>query len=155
MFPFRLPVLLILLFPIAEIYTFVEIGGRLGGWQTVAWVIASAVVGMVLLRLHGITTMHRVQAAMRNGELPARAMFDGALLFFSAVLLIIPGFISDAMALLLLLPPLRWLLMRAVMRRIVPFPQGHSPHYRRDDTIEGEFRRENDEQGDSGRLDRK
>lgn len=152
--PFRIPLVLILLFPIAEIFAFVEIGSRIGGWQTVLWVIGAAVAGMWLLRLHGVATMRRVQASMMRGELPARAMFDGALLFLSALLFIIPGFISDAIALLLLLPPVRWLLLRAVMSRAVPFPQGHDPHFRRRDSIEGEFQRE-DEREEKNYLDRK
>ena len=153
MLPFRIPLLLILLFPIAEIFAFVEIGSLIGGWQTVLWVISAAFVGVWMLRLHGIATIRRVQTAMMNGELPARAMFDGALLFLSAILLIIPGFISDAIAILLLLPPVRWLLLRTVIRRAIPFPQGHEPNFRRADTIEGEFRRE-DERDERNYLDR-
>jgi UPF0716 protein FxsA len=154
MFPFRIPLILILLFPIAEIFAFVEIGSRIGGWQTVLWVIAAAAAGVMLLQLHGINTIRRVQASMMRGELPARAIFDGALLFLSAILLIIPGFISDAIAIMLMLPPVRWLLARMVMRRAVPFPQGHDPHYRRSDTLEGEFRREDDRE-EKNFLDRK
>ncbi|HEY0721543.1 MAG TPA: FxsA family protein [Gammaproteobacteria bacterium] len=154
MLPFRIPLFLILLFPIAEIFAFVEIGGLIGGWQTVLWVILAAMAGGMLLRLHGIATMRRVQSAMMRGELPARAMFDGALLFFAAILLIIPGFISDAIALLLLLPPTRWLLLRMMMRRVMPFPPGHEPNFRRPDTIEGEYRRE-DEQEEKSYLDKK
>jgi UPF0716 protein FxsA len=91
---------------------------------------------------------------MMRGELPARAIFDGALLFLSAILLIIPGFISDGLAILLMLPPVRWLLARVVLRRAVPFPQGHDPHFRRSDTIEGEYQRE-DEAEQKNFLDRK
>lgn len=145
MLPFRIPLIFILLFPIAEIFAFAEIGARIGGWLTVLWVLAAAVAGVLLLQFHGIATMRRVQEAMMHGELPARAMFDGALLFIAAILLIIPGFISDAIALLLLLPPIRWLLLRAVMRRAMPFPPGHEPQFRRSDTIEGEFQREEEE----------
>ena len=76
MLPFRIPLFLILLFPIAEIFAFVEIGSRIGGWQTVLWVIIAAIAGVLLLRLHGVATLRRVQAAMMQGELPARAMFD-------------------------------------------------------------------------------
>ncbi len=142
MFPFRIPLILILLFPVAEIYAFVEIGKLLGGWQTALWVIFSAVAGIMLLRVHGIAAMRRIQAAMLNGEPPARTMFDSALLFLSAILFIIPGFISDAIALLLMLPPVRWLVVRLMMRRAVPFSQGH---VHRSGTIEGEFRHEDDE----------
>ena len=123
------------------------------GLVTVLWVIGAAVVGMWMLRLHGVATMRRMQTAIMNGELPARAMFDGALLFLSAILLIIPGFISDALAILLLLPPVRWLLLRMMIRRVVPFPQGHDPHFRRSDTLEGEFQRE-DERDERKYLDR-
>ena len=144
MFPFRIPLFLILLFPIAEIFAFVEIGSRIGGWQTVLWVIIAAVVGVMLLRLHGIATMRRIQTSMMRGELPARAMFDGALLFVSAILLIIPGFISDALAILLMLPPVRWLLARLIMRRAVVFSQGFTPRQPYDTTIEGEYQREDE-----------
>ncbi len=153
--PFRIPLFLILLFPIAEIFAFAEIGAWIGGWQTVAWVIVAAFVGMSLLRLHGVATLRRVQASLLRGELPARAMLDGMLLFLAAILLIIPGFISDAIALLLLLPPVRWGLLRVMMRHAIPFPQGHEPHYRRSDTIEGEYRREDDERSPGDRLERK
>jgi len=152
MFPFRIPLTLILLFPIAEIFAFVEIGRLLGGWLTVLWVIFSAVAGFTLLRFHGLMAMRRMQASILGGELPARTMFNSALMFLSAILLIIPGFISDALALLLMLPPVRWLLVRLMMRRMVPFPQGHDPHFRRSDTIEGEYRREDDEGGHNPRL---
>lgn len=152
MLPFRIPGLLLLLLPIAEIYAFIEVGGRIGAGWTLLWVVASAVMGVWLLRWHGMSTMQRVQAAMLRGELPARAMLDGTLLFFSAVLLIIPGFITDLLGLLLLLPPLRWLLLRRFARRFAPFPPGHEPHFRRSDTIEGEFQRE-DERTERSRLE--
>lgn len=154
MLPFRIPLILILLFPIAEIFAFVEIGSRIGGWQTVLWVIGAGIVGVLMLQLHGIATIRRVQASLMRGEFPARAMLDGALLFLSAILLIIPGFISDGLAILLMLPPVRWLLARMIMRRAVPFPQGHEPHFRRSDTIEGEYQRE-DEREEKNYLDRK
>lgn len=154
MLPFRIPLILILLFPIAEIFAFAEIGALIGGVQTVLWVIIAAIAGVILLRLHGIATMRRVQAAMMQGELPAREMFDGAVLFLAAILLIIPGFISDAIALLLFLPPVRWLLLRMVIHQTMPFPQGHDPHFRRSDTIEGEFQRE-EEREEKNFLDRK
>lgn len=154
MLPFRIPLILILLFPIAEIFAFVEIGSRIGGWQTVLWVIGTGIVGVLMLQLHGIATIRRVQASLMRGEFPARAMLDGALLFLSAILLIIPGFISDGLAILLMLPPVRWLLARMIMRRAVPFPQGHEPHFRRSDTIEGEYQRE-DEREEKNYLDRK
>lgn len=152
MFPFRIPLFLILLFVIAEIFAFAEIGALIGGVLTVLWVIAAALAGVVLLQAHGIATMRRVQEAMMRGELPAQAMFDGLLLFIAAILLIIPGFIGDAIALLLLLPPVRRLLLHTLLRRAMPFPQGHEPHFRRSDTIEGEYRREDDEDGSGPRL---
>lgn len=155
MLPFRIPFFIFVALPIAEIYVFVEVGSLIGAGWTVLWVVVAALVGVVLLRLHGIATLQRVQAAMMRGELPARAMFDGALLFFSAVLLIIPGFITDLLGLLLLLPPVRWLLLRGVIRRAAPFPPGHQPDFRRPDTIEGEFRREDDERDGVDHLERK
>jgi UPF0716 protein FxsA len=109
---------LVLGLPIAEIAGFVEIGGRIGVLATLAWVFLAAVAGVTVIRLQGVATALQVRAALARDELPARALFDGACVTLAGFLLLFPGFVSDAVAVLLLLPPLRGLLFTAIARRV-------------------------------------
>ena len=112
-------ILLVLLgLPVSEIVGFVEIGGRIGVLATLAWLFLAAVAGIVVIRLQGLATAMAVRAALARDELPARALFDGACVVLAGLLLLFPGFVSDGLAVLLLLPPLRALLFRLVARRL-------------------------------------
>lgn len=110
--------LLVLGLPIAEIAGFVEIGGRIGVVATLAWVFLAAIAGVTVIRLQGLAIALQVRAALARDELPARALFDGACVTLAGFLLLLPGFVSDAVAVLLLLPPLRGLLFRVIARRV-------------------------------------
>jgi UPF0716 protein FxsA len=110
--------LLVLGLPIAEIAAFVEIGGEIGVLATLAWVFLAALAGMVVIRLQGLATALQLRVALARNELPARALFDGACVTIAGLLLLFPGFVSDAIAILLLLPPLRGLLFHLIARRI-------------------------------------
>ena len=91
-----------------EIFVFVQVGQWIGyGWAVVA-LIAIALFGIWLVKREGLGTWRRAQAQMRAGEIPAGEVVDGALIAGAGLLLIVPGFITDAIGLLLLLPPLRW-----------------------------------------------
>jgi UPF0716 protein FxsA len=143
--------LLLLALPLLEIAGFVVVGRQIGALATVGLVIASTVAGSMLLRHQGFGVMRRVQAELDAGHDPSRQLAHGALVFLAALLLIIPGFITDIAALLLLLPPVRDLAWRAVGRRIAVFGHfsgfGRSGDFRerrRDATIEldeGDFSR--------------
>jgi UPF0716 protein FxsA len=110
--------LLVLGLPIAEIAAFVEIGGEIGVLATLAWVFLAALAGMVVIRLQGLATALQLRVALARNELPARALFDGACVTIAGLLLLFPGFVSDAIAILLLLPTLRGLLFHLIARRI-------------------------------------
>ncbi len=139
-----LTILLVVLgLPIAEIAGFVEIGGRIGLLATLSWLFLAAVAGIAVIRLQGLATALRLREALARDELPARALFDGACLAVAGFLLLIPGFVSDAIAILLLLPPLRGLLFRLIAGRIAAHVSmtragGPAPG-RRGVVIEGEF----------------
>jgi UPF0716 protein FxsA len=114
---------LLLLVPIAEIATFIWVGSRIGVGMTLLLVVASAVIGIALVRTQGFATAARVQAMIARGESPAVGMLEGLALLAAGILLIIPGFLTDIAAFVLLIPPLRRALIRYYLRRIPG--QGH------------------------------
>jgi UPF0716 protein FxsA len=109
-----MPLLLFLAFvgvPILEIALFIQVGGAIGlGW-TLALVIATALLGTMLLRAQGLATMGRARASLDRGEVPMREVFDGACLLVGGALLLTPGFATDTVGFLLLLPPVRTVML--------------------------------------------
>ena len=110
--------ILLLLLPVAEIAVFVQVGSRIGAGMTVLLVLASAVVGVGLVRRQGLATAARVQAMVARGESPALGMLEGMALLAAGVLLVIPGFLTDIAAFALLIPPLRRGIIRLYLRRM-------------------------------------
>lgn len=108
----------LLAIPVIEIALFIQIGGLIGVWPTVLLVLAAALVGVALVRAHGTRTLAAVQATMRRGEDPGEPIFGAAMILIAAGLFITPGFLTDAMALILLVPAARSGLYRAVRARM-------------------------------------
>lgn len=109
-----------ILVPLVEIAVFIQVGGRIGTWPTVALVVLTAVVGTAMIRAQGLSTLARAQEAIEREELPVAEIFDGLCLLIAGVLLLTPGFVTDAVGFALLLPPVRtaaargiWNLLRA------------------------------------------
>jgi UPF0716 protein FxsA len=99
--------------PFLEIAGFVWLGGKLGVGLTLLWVIGAMVAGLALLRRTGLQAVGRLRAALAEGREPGHSIIDAACFAAAAMLLIIPGFVSDALALVLMLPVTRhWLLRR-------------------------------------------
>ncbi|OWV86075.1 exclusion suppressor FxsA [Rhizobium sp. R635] len=109
----------ILLLPLAEIAGFVVVGRALGLALTLALVMLSFVAGVILLRRQGIGILRRMSSEGRNGVMPGRDLLQPAMNVIASLLLIIPGFLSDIIAILILIPPVRDLVWRAVARRFV------------------------------------
>ncbi|ADB50256.1 FxsA family protein [Conexibacter woesei] len=107
--------LLLLLVPIAELYVIIQVGQAIGALPTIGLLILSSVLGTVLLRAQGRLVWRRFRGALNAGRAPAREVVDGALVIFGGMLLIVPGFISDVFGLLLLLPPSRVLVRKALL----------------------------------------
>ncbi len=114
-------VLGLVVIPAVEITTFIHVGGRIGALPTIVLTILTAGLGIALVRMQGIIAMADVQRAMLSGRAPFIEMLSGALLALAGVLLLIPGFVTDAIGFLLLIPPLRRamaaLLGRALFRQ--------------------------------------
>ncbi len=102
------PVLaLIIAVPIAEIAAFVAVAGKIGILQAVLLAILAGMAGLWMLRRQGLATLARARAQADRGELPIGEAFDGVCLVLAGGLLLVPGFLSDILALALLIPPVR------------------------------------------------
>jgi UPF0716 protein FxsA len=139
---------LFLLIPLFEIYLLIKVGGIIGAIPTVFLVVFTAVLGALLLRHQGLYTYARVQRAMSRGELPTVAMLEGVILLISGALLLTPGFFTDTLGFLGLIPPLRqWFILKVLERGFVQTmgpggrPGGPESGPR---TLEGDYRREDD-----------
>lgn len=110
--------LFILLLPLLEIAGFVVVGSQIGALATVGLVVASTVLGAMMLRYQGFGALRRAQAAAASGGEPDREIAHGAMILIAGILLIIPGFITSAVGLLLFIPAVRDIAWRFVRSRI-------------------------------------
>lgn len=107
-----------LLVPIAEIYVMLQVADVIGVPETILLLIAMSFLGAWLAKLAGLGVLNRLQRTVRAGKVPSAELVDGALVLFAAALMIAPGFLSDCLAILLLLPPSRAVVRGVVLRRI-------------------------------------
>lgn len=144
----RLLFLCLLLLPVLEIYLLIQVGSAIGAIPTIALVVFTAVLGTLLLRHQGLTVLNRVQRMTQQGEMPTAAMLEGMVILISGAMLLLPGFFTDVLGLLGLVPPLRHALVAAVLRRGLPRPprpSGPASGPRRGPaTLEGQYTREDD-----------
>lgn len=119
---FAMVFLAFLLVPIAELYLFVQVASEIGFFPALFWIVAVSVIGAWLVKREGIGTWRRAQEKLQVGEVPAREMIGGLLILFAGALMLTPGFLTDAVGLLLLLPPTRSLLARFAERRLAVGP---------------------------------
>ena len=108
---------LFILVPLLELYILIKIGGYLGAFQTVALVVFTALLGIVLVRFEGLKTLQQIRQSLSQGIVPAEEMVDGVLIFVGGILLIIPGVLTDLFALILLIPYTRTIFKRWLRRR--------------------------------------
>lgn len=135
-----IPILLILL-PVIEIAVFIYVGQAIGVWKVVALVMLSAILGAVLLRFQSISVIRKINRDIRQGRTPEAGLIDGVLIVIGAILMIVPGFVTDVVGLLLMLPPVRSAI-RHVLRSRMTFTTvrtgrepGQGYRRRRDDDV--------------------
>jgi UPF0716 protein FxsA len=104
--------------PILEIALFIQVGGFIGLWPTLAIVVLTAIVGTTLMRIQGLNALGRLRTRLAAGEDPVGPIADGALILVAGVLLLTPGFFTDTIGLLLLVPAVRAALIRAIAARV-------------------------------------
>lgn len=145
--------LLLLIIPLIEIALFIQVGGAIGVWPTIGIVLLTAVVGTVMLRRQGLAALRSVQTRLMAGENPGRLLADGAMILVAGVLLLTPGFLTDTIGLLLLVPAVRrWLWDRLAPRlTVVTVQRRPAPRaWPGGETVEGEYQ-EVDPAGDGKR----
>ena len=108
-------VLLFVVVPIIELYVLIQVGGAIGVGPTIALLVLDSLLGAALMRSQGRAAWRRFQAATGAGKVPAREVLDGALVIFGGALLLTPGFVTDLLGILLLLPPTRAIVRRTLL----------------------------------------
>ena len=159
----RILVLLFIAMPILEMWLLITVGRHIGALTTVGLVVLTAAVGLALLRQQGLSTLWRARQRLDSGELPAREIAEGLLLAVGGALLLTPGFVTDGIGFCCLVPGLRQVLIRHLIKHftVVQTSNFHA-HYRNGqpqdrqqgagrvggdvgkepgETIEGEFKR--------------
>jgi UPF0716 protein FxsA len=117
---FPLIVFFFLAVPIIEIYLLIQVGQVIGAGWTVLLVVLTAVIGVWLLRIQGLSTLTRAQRRLQENELPAREILEGMALVVAGAFLLTPGFFTDTIGFLLLFPPTRiWLASLLASRMVV------------------------------------
>tara|TARA_X000001036_G_scaffold428668_1_gene458751 strand:+ start:80 stop:514 length:435 start_codon:yes stop_codon:yes gene_type:complete len=111
---FKLFLILFITIPLVEIAIIIKIGSIIGAGYTIALVIGTAFLGVSLLRIQGISTLAKVQANISRGQLPATELIEGLILLISGALLLTPGFFTDTIGFLMLVPTLRQRLAETV-----------------------------------------
>jgi len=114
---FRILFILFLTIPLIEIYLFIQVGEVIGGFATIFLIVFTAVLGVWLLRWQGLITLNRLQTTMAQGELPAVPLIEGMMLLVAGALLLTPGFFTDTIGFILLVPGLRQRLAQALLLR--------------------------------------
>ena len=121
--------LLFIIMPLVELYLIIKVGGIIGAFMTVLLVIATAIVGVSLLRYQGFSTIRRAQHNMAQGQMPAMEMLEGMMLAIAGVLLLTPGFITDGVGFFLLVPAGRQALIRRLMANAHIHTSGFGPGF--------------------------
>lgn len=138
--------LLILVIPFVEIYLLLQVGSVIGAAPTIFLVVLTAAVGSYQLKQQGWSTWLRFQQSMARGEVPAYEIIEGPIILLGGALLLTPGFITDAIGLICLIPSLRrrcaqYLIERHLVQAVVA---GFRRRGASQDVLEGEFRKEDD-----------
>ncbi len=110
--------LLFVAVPIIEIGLFIQVGGFLGLWPTLAIVLLTAIVGSWLVRAQGMAALEKMQTSLQSGQNPAEPIANGAFILIAGLLLLTPGFFTDSLGLALLVPPVRGALIKFLSSRI-------------------------------------
>ncbi|SDB94584.1 UPF0716 protein FxsA [Pelagirhabdus alkalitolerans] len=96
--------LLLIIMPALEIGVFIWAGGRIGAWSVIGFIVLTGFVGATLAKQQGVQTLRKAQSDMQYQQLPKEAIFDGICILIGGIVLLTPGFITDAIGFLLLIP---------------------------------------------------
>ena len=125
--------LLLISIPLIEIYLFIKIGSYIGAFNTVSLIIVTAIEGIIYARYEGFNTLRSGMSQLIKNEIPIYEIISGAALTFAALLLILPGFATDLIGLILIFPPTRKLILKNFSKKYA------SKNQKKQDFIDGEF----------------
>jgi UPF0716 protein FxsA len=111
-------VLIFLVMPLVELAVIIKIGAAIGVLNTIGLLLLSSIVGAWLMKREGLGVLRRMQLAVNEGRVPGKELADAALILLGGALMVAPGFITDILGMLLLLPPVRAVVRAALRRRI-------------------------------------
>ena len=130
--------LLFISIPVIEIYLFIKVGSQIGAFNTILLIFVTAFFGIVYARYEGFNTLKSGMSQIVKNELPIYEIISGAALTFAALLLILPGFATDLIGLLIIFPPTRKLIFKKVSAK-------QRPSNTKQDFINGEYEDIDDE----------
>ena len=110
-------ILLLVSVPLLELYVIVQVAGGLGAGQTIVLLLVVSVVGAWMVRRSGLGVLNQIRTRLSQGEIPGNELVDGLLIMLAGALMLTPGFITDAVGLLLLFPPTRIGVRSVLVRR--------------------------------------
>ena len=125
--------LLTISIPLIEIFLFIKIGSLIGAFNTVSLILITAFIGVIYARYEGFNTLKSGMSQIIKNEIPIYEIISGAALAFAALLLILPGFATDVLGLLIIFPPTRKLLLKKVS---IKYSQNNQ---KKQDFIDGQF----------------
>ena len=132
--------LLFLVVPLLELFVIIQVGQAIGAMNTVGILLLDSIIGGWLMKREGLAALRRFQAKLSSGQLPENELIDGFCILFGGALMLTPGFLSDILGIVLLLPPVRAVIRpvvkRQVGKRIVLTGPGTTTRFRRDDVID-------------------
>lgn len=125
------PIFAILFFvvPFLEIWLLIKVGGQIGALPTMLLVVLTAVLGAFLLRQQGLSTLARFQQNLNSGQLPTKEIVEGMVLLVGGALLMTPGFFTDTLGFLCLLPLTRNLMLKFLLQRSQTYMQSRTVHF--------------------------
>ena len=125
--------LLLVIVPIIEIYLFIKVGFYIGAFNTILLILLTAIIGIMYARYEGFNTLRSGMSQLIKNQMPVYEIISGAALAFAALLLILPGFATDLIGLLLIFPPTRKLFFKKVSNNY------SDKNNKKQDFINGEF----------------
>ena len=132
--------ILIIFIPLIEIYLFIKIGAQIGAFNTISLILISAIVGVYYAKYEGLNTLKSAVSQMVSNKIPIYEILSGAALAIASLLLILPGFATDTIGLLLIIPTTRKFFLKKLSTK-------YKQSYKSNDPIEGEYKDLDDKNG--------
>ena len=133
--------IIFIILPIIEISIFIQVGGFVGTFNTILIIFLTAAVGVYFVRQQGFITFQKITVELQNQQIPVQGMFDGLVILISGILLVTPGFLTDIIGFLGLIPQTRIFLLGIIKNLFVQRYSNTHKQYKKDinETIDGDF----------------